>query len=123
MKIVDTSLWVEAIGDGKLARVAKEVLLPLSDCIVPTIVQYEVAKWCNREMSAEKAEAAVTLTTECLVVPLDSAIAIEAAILSYRLKLHTTDAIIYATAQLAGAKLYTSDAHFKGLAGVEYFEK
>jgi predicted nucleic acid-binding protein len=30
------------------------------------------------------------------------------------------DAIIYATALMHGATLYTFDAHFKGLAGVEY---
>jgi predicted nucleic acid-binding protein len=48
------------------------------------------------------------------------ALAIEAARLSLQHKLPTADAIIYATALMHGATLYTFDAHFKGLAGVEF---
>ena len=54
---------------------------------------------------------------------MDVGVAVEAAFLSAKFKLHATDAIIYATAQLAGAKLHTCDAHFKGLPDVEYFGK
>ncbi len=38
-------------------------------------------------------------------------------------KLNTTDAIIYATAQMHDPPLLTCDAHFNGLPGVEWFEK
>jgi predicted nucleic acid-binding protein len=63
------------------------------------------------------------LLTECQTAEMDLTVAIEAAALSATHKLHATDAIIYATAQLHNAKLFTSDAHFKDLPGVEYFEK
>ena len=33
------------------------------------------------------------------------------------------DSLIYATAQLHHAELWTQDAHFEGLAGVKYFAK
>ena len=33
------------------------------------------------------------------------------------------DSLTYATAQNAGAELWTQDAHFDGLAGVRYFPK
>jgi predicted nucleic acid-binding protein len=49
--------------------------------------------------------------------------AIHAASLSAKYKLHTTDAIIYATAHLNDAPLLMRDAHFKVLPGVEYYEK
>ena len=50
-------------------------------------------------------------------------LAMAAAELSAAHKLHATDAIILATAQLHEAPLVTCDAHFMDLPGVEYFEK
>jgi predicted nucleic acid-binding protein len=50
----------------------------------------------------------------CHVVPLDTAIALEAAAVCRRHKLPTTDAIIYATAIHQSADLLTCDHHFAG---------
>ncbi len=93
------------------------------EIIVPTIVQLELAKWALREDGANKANELVAFTTEFTVVPLDTAIASYAATLARDHKLHTTDAIIYATALLHEAPLLTCDAHFKDLPGVEYVVK
>ncbi len=123
MRIVDTSLWIELITEGKLLVEAKKALLPLQSCIVPTIVNYELAKWCNRVLSYEDAKSVRSLLTDCSTIDMDLAIAMHAAALSRDHKLHTTDAIIYATAQLHDAPLITCDSHFAGLPGVEYFEK
>lgn len=57
------------------------------------------------------------------VVELDAAIAIRAAALGIRHKLPLADSIIYATAQAAGAVVWTQDADFVGLADVRYFPK
>lgn len=54
-----------------------------------------------------------------LVVDMDSALILDAA--SNGLPL--ADSLIYATAQLHHAELWTQDAHFEGLAGVKYFQK
>ncbi len=96
---------------------------PLSTCVVPAMVHYELTKWSYRKFELEKAQAVLSLLTDCNVVAMDASIAAEAAILSLRHKLHATDAIIYATAQMLEVKLFTSDAHFKDLPEVEYFEK
>ena len=53
------------------------------------------------------------------VVELTATIALEAA----RLSLPLADNIIYATAMLQGATLWTQDQHFKQLAQVRYFPK
>jgi predicted nucleic acid-binding protein len=123
MRVVDTSLWIELFSKGKLLEQARAAIEPLEACIVPTIVHYELSKWSKRVLPATDAKAVRSIVVECHIVNLDWAIASEAAKLSSEFKLHTTDAIIYTTAQLHNAKLYTCDAHFKDLPDVVYFEK
>jgi predicted nucleic acid-binding protein len=65
----------------------------------------------------------LTITLTAIVVPLDSSIAIRAADLSATFKLHSTDAIIYATALQLNATLITYDSHFEGLPDVQYVLK
>jgi predicted nucleic acid-binding protein len=123
MRVVDSSLWIEYLADGPLADQAEKCIEPLSTCVVPAMVLYELTKWSHRKFEIEKAQAVLSLLTDCNFVAMDASIAAEAAILSLRHKLHATDAIIYATAQLMDAKLYTCDAHFKDLPDVEYWPK
>ncbi len=123
MRVVDTSLWIEVFTKGKLLEKAKELILPLNTCIVPAMVQYELVKWSSRFMSPTDSQGMLSMMTECQTAPMDEGVAVEAARLSIIHKLHATDAIIYATAQLAEAKLFTCDAHFKDLPDVEYWPK
>jgi len=53
------------------------------------------------------------------VINLDSALAMEAA----RHQLPLADSIIYATALVHGAVLWTQDEHFQGLPQVRFFAK
>ena len=55
-----------------------------------------------------------------LVVPLDAALALEAARLGPATGLPCADSIIYATALHHGAELWTHDAHFRELPGVRF---
>jgi predicted nucleic acid-binding protein len=123
MRVVDTSLWVEVFAKGALLDVAKQAILPLNTCVVPAMVHYELAKWSGRTLATARSQDILSLLTECVSANMDEAVAIEAARLSMLHKLHATDAIIYATAKLMDAKLYTCDAHFKDLPGVEYWSK
>lgn len=123
MRVVDTSAWIEWLIDSKTAgKFAAEI--PRRDAfIVPTIVQFELQKWLDREASAQRAEEVIALTSKCVVIPLGTTISIRAAIISTQYKLSATDAIIYATAQQHGADVLTCDAHFEGLPGVIYISK
>jgi predicted nucleic acid-binding protein len=62
-------------------------------------------------------------TQECIVVALDTHIALLAAELHRQYKLATVDAIVYATARAHDAELLTSDAHFARLPAVLHFAK
>jgi len=52
------------------------------------------------------------------LVPIDERLALLAARISLDRRLAMADAMIYATALVAGAHLITSDSHFQGLAEV-----
>jgi predicted nucleic acid-binding protein len=123
MRVVDTSGWIEwLIGSALGKRLAAE--FPAQDAlIVPTIVQLELSKWLLREADEDRADTVMAHTQTCVVVPLDTNIALVAAELHRRHQLATADAIVYATAQSQGADLLTCDAHFEGLPGVAYFRK
>ncbi len=123
MRLVDSSLWIETFLGTPMGAAAKREIAPAETCVVPTLVQHEIYKWLCRERSQEVAERVIALTMTCIVVPLDSAIALRAADIAREHKLHTSDAIIYATALATDAELLTSDAHFQALPRVRYFMK
>ena len=129
MRVIDTSAWIEYLRDSAPGRrFASEIAwrsetLWRNECIVPTIVQMELAKWLAREVGEILTEPVLAFTMECLVVPLDTAVALLAAEIGRERRLATADAIIYATALAHDAELVTCDAHFKDLPGVIYFAK
>ena len=66
---------------------------------------------------------AVALMLQGRVVPLDDALALEAARLSVDHRLPMADSIILATARAHGATLWTQDADFKDLPDARYLPK
>ena len=123
VSVIDTSAWIEwLIGSEVGNKLGKEFPDKLQ-CIVPTIVQLELSKWLVRELGEEKADQVIAYTEKCVVVSLDTRIALMAADFHRLHKLATADAIVYATARQQGARLLTCDAHFQGLAGVVVFSK
>jgi predicted nucleic acid-binding protein len=121
MRVIDTSAWIEWTADTVVGRRLAPYLAEQRACLVPTIVQLELAKFMQREVSEEAAETMLAYTCECEVVPLDTARAVLAADLCRAHKLATADAIVYATAVERDAELVTCDAHFRGLPGVRYY--
>lgn len=123
MRVVDTSAWIEGVVLGSRNKAIRNELPDQLDCVVPTIVQLELAKWAARNLSVDVADALLAYTTRCVVVPLATEIALLAAEVSRDHKLPTADAIIYATALHVDADLLTCDAHFEGLERVLYVPK
>jgi predicted nucleic acid-binding protein len=123
LRVVDTSAWIEWLSGSALGRTLKVHFPEQADCIVPTIVQLELCKWLVRELGDEQADLVLAYTQKCVVLPLDTTIALRAAEVHREHKLATADAIVYATALHASADLLTCDAHFKGLPQVALFPK
>ena len=123
MRVVDSSAWIEWFR-----RTAHGSLLaphwPSRDkTIVPTLVQYELARWAKREVSGDLASKLIAYTETCRVEPLDTRIALKAAELSRLHRLAMADAVIYATALERNADCLTCDSHFEGLAQVVLIAK
>lgn len=123
MRVVDTSVWIEWLTGGPLGRKLGKEFPDKTQCIVPTMVQLELSKWLVRELGEDRADQVIAYTQECIVVPMDTRIALRAAELHRQYKLATADAIVHATAQEHDADLLTCDAHFEKLPDVMYFRK
>jgi predicted nucleic acid-binding protein len=122
-RVIDTSAWIEwLIGSPLGKKLGKEFPEKIL-CIVPTIVQLELSKWLMREVGEVQADQVIAYTQRCVVVPLDTTIALLAADLHREHKLATADAIVYATARQQRIDLLTCDGHFEGLDGVTLFPK
>jgi predicted nucleic acid-binding protein len=122
-RVVDTSAWIEWLTGSPLGKKLGKQFPDKPQCIVPTIVQLELSKWLNRELGEDQADRVIAYTQKCVVIPLDTSIALLAAELHRDHKLATADAIVYATARHQRAELLTCDAHFKGLPDVAFFSK
>jgi predicted nucleic acid-binding protein len=116
--VVDSSAWIEwfiASPTGDLLQAQ----WPLrEETLVPTLVQLEIAKWLKREISEEVMDRALAYMERCIIIDLDTRIALRAADICATHKLSTADAIVYASALQNDALLLTCDAHFKGLDSV-----
>jgi predicted nucleic acid-binding protein len=122
-RAIDTSAWIEWLTGSALGKKLGKQFQDKPQCIVPTIVQLELCKWLVRELGEDQADQVIAYTQKCVVVPLDTTIALLAADLHREHKLATAGAIVYATARHVGAALLTCDAHFDGLPGVALFPK
>jgi toxin FitB len=116
--LVDSSGWVEFIGDGPLAEKFAPYFEREERLLVPAIVLYEVYKKLLSSQGSTAADRFLSAALRARVVPIDERLALLAARISLDRRLAMADAMIYATARAAGAHLVTSDAHFQALAEV-----
>ena len=123
MRVVDTSAWIEWLLGSRTGSAIKRHLPHNDVWLVPTMVQLELAKWLNREMSEEIADRTIARTNTLTIAVMDTRIALLAAEMSAQHKLPTADAVVYATAIAFDADLLTCDAHFDGLERVIFVGK
>ncbi len=123
MNVVDSCGWLEYFSDGPNADMFAEPIQELSTLIVPTLSMYEVFKVALRENGEDAALQVVAVMKQGQEVGLGGNIAIQAAKISFDLKMPMADAIILTTARAYRATVWTQDDDFAGIAGVKYFTK
>jgi predicted nucleic acid-binding protein len=123
MNVVDSSGWLEYLADGAHADFFAAAIEDPAALVVPTISMYEVFKRVLQQRGEGDALRAVALMAQGKVVELDMRTALEAAALSQAEKLPLADSIIWATARLYDATLWTQDSDFEALDGVQYIAK
>ena len=116
--LVDSSGWIEYLGEGPKAEAFAPYLEREEATILPTIVVYEVSKKLYRERGAISADHFLSYAFRTRIVNLDIDLALESAWTGLQLRLSMTDAIIYATAKACGAQVITCDTDFSTLPGV-----
>jgi len=120
LSLVDSSGWVEFLGDGPRAGKFAPFFEHEERLLVPVIVLYEVYKKLLSAQGSTAADRFLSAALRARVVPIDETLALLAARISLDRHLAMADAMIYATALAANARLITSDAHFRGLPSVTH---
>lgn len=123
MNLVDSSGWLEYLSDSKNAKNFAEAIENTEELLVSSINIYEIYKKILKEKDENTALQIVGLMRQAKVIDVNSSIAIQAAKLSYEKNIPMADSIIYTTAQINDAIVWTQDSDFKGLESVKYFVK
>ena len=117
--VVDSAAWLEYLTGGAQANRFAAAIEDSKHLVVPAIVLYEVFNKVLRDRGEHLALQVAGAMHAGNVVPVDAALALDAA----RYPLPLANSLIYATAQRLGATVWTQDDDFKGLPGVQYFAK
>jgi predicted nucleic acid-binding protein len=123
MNVVDSSGWLEYFADGPNADFFAPAVESLAELVVPSISIYEVFKRVLQQRDESDALQAIAVMQQGMVVDLDTTLALSAAKLSVELRLPMADSVMLATARAHNATLWTQDADFKNIEGVQYIEK
>ncbi len=120
MNVVDSSAWLEYFANGPNASFFSRPIERADELLVPSLTIYEVFKRVLQQRAESDALHAVAVMQQGTVADLDVRIALVAARISLEAKLPMADSIVLATARAYGATLWTQDADFKSMAGVQY---
>ncbi len=120
MNVVDSSAWLEYFAAGPNASFFAPAIEKTDDLIVPTLSLHEVFKRVLQQRGENDALQAVAAMQQGRAVELSAPLALAAARLSLDRRLPMADSIMLATAQAYHATLWTQDADFEGVAGVNY---
>ena len=118
--VVDSSGWIEYLGDGPKAESFAKYLDKPEFVLLPTIVVYEVYNKLRRECTTRLAQDFLSgaFGFHERIIDVDVSMVEFAARISIECKLAMADAMIYAAARTCRATLVTGDFHFSGLDSV-----
>ncbi len=115
MILVDSTGWIEYLA----ARPKADLYAPYiegSETLVSSAIQvYEIYKVVRRDVSEERAIAAVSALRTTTIEPVADTLALEAADVALELGLPMANALIFATAARHDAEIVTGDSDFEGL--------
>jgi len=118
MRLLDSFAWIEYfIGSERGAKV-RDYVEGDKPLYTPSICLTEIESKYLRELKDPTTRIEL-ITERSFIVPIGKEIALLASDIKQKYKLHTIDAVIYATAQHKKLILVTGDKHFKDLPNVE----
>ena len=98
------------------------LLRSAGEVLVPTVCRSEVPRFIERTLTSADALRAATAMRAQTVVDLTADLAVQSARIGLKHRLPLADSIIYATARMYDAGLWTMDTDFQGFPEVVYFD-
>lgn len=123
MNVVDSSAWLAWFANEAGASSFEDAIQDTKSLLVPSICITEVFKVVARQRGEGDSLQVIAVMQQGEVIPLDSDLAVSAALFGVKHKLPLADSIVYASAQSRGATVWTQDDDFNGLPGVRFFRK
>jgi len=123
MNVVDSCGWLSYFTQDGNADFFAPVIEDCPHLLVPGIVVYEVCKRLHHLYGAEKHDLGLRYLKKGRFATMDLDVFVKAAFAAKQYQLHMADALIWQTAQIHQATLYTQDAAFVGMPGVVYQAK
>jgi len=123
LNVVDSSGWLEYFADGPNAGFFEKAIQDAEHLVVPVLSLFEVFKRIAQQRSEGEALQAIAAMQQGEVVELTVPLALDSARLSLSEKIPMADSVVLATARARGATLWTQDADFRRIAGVQYVAK
>lgn len=120
MNVVDSSAWLEYFASGPNAGFFAKAIEDTQQLIVPTLSLFEVFKRVLEQRGEGDALQAVAVMRQGMVVDLDGAIVLRGAKLSLEYRLPMAGSVMLATARSYDATVWTQDADFENVLGVQY---
>jgi predicted nucleic acid-binding protein len=120
LNVVDSSAWLEYFANGPNAQFFAPAIEKTSELLVPSLTLYEVFKRILQQRDEDSALLAVAVMQQGTVIDLDPTLAVAAARISVEHRLPLADSVILATALSESATLWTQDADFESMPGVQY---
>jgi predicted nucleic acid-binding protein len=117
----DTSAWIEYFSGSRLGRLVKRYVDSSDTIFTPSIGLMEIKHKYQKEMKKWKSRIDF-ITERSLVIDIDTEIALLAADIKFKYKLHSIDALIYASSRKHKSILLTKDHHFQDLKDVIILE-
>ena len=118
MRLLDSFAWIEYFMGSKRGAKVRDYVEGNEPLYTPSVCLTEIKSRYMRDKK-DPATRIELIVERSFIVPLDKEIALLAADVKQKHKLHTIDAIIYATAQRRDLTLVTGDQHFRGIPNVE----
>lgn len=118
MRLLDSFAWIEYFMGSKRGAKARDYIEGNEPLYTPSICLTEIKSRYLRD-KRDPTTRINLIAERSFIILLDEEIALLAADIKQKHKLHPIDAIVYATCQHKNLTLVTGDQHFKNLPNVE----
>ncbi len=117
MKVLDSFAWIEYFAGSERGSKVQKILDDSEIVYTPSVCLTEIKAKYLREGRDPK-DRLEFITARSAILAIDEEVALKGGEVKNTNKLHTIDALIYASALLKKCEVVTGDPHFEGLSNV-----